>query len=154
MSLEIQPVQNTHCLDMSDFIHRGYARCGTTNTLDSELLNNKQARLMSLFQDQWIGDADKSKGPGHFGTWRWCTDRSVGDNVPCKEISLCFCLAKMAEKSVVVAWMILEPSSPRPSVLPQCSLAWPSSSAFSVLSPLSSSSCAGTTKHSMDHNLI
>ena len=99
---------------------------------------------MSLFQDQWIGDADKSKGPGNFGTWRWCTDRSVGDNVPRKEISLCFCLAKMEEKSVVVAWMILEPSSPQPSVLPQCSLAWPSSSAFSVLSPLSSSSCAGT----------
>ena len=28
-------------------------------------------------QDQWIGDADNSKGPGNFGTWRWCTDRLV-----------------------------------------------------------------------------
>jgi hypothetical protein len=53
--------------------------------------------------------------------------------------------AKMVEKSVVVAWMILEPSSPLLSVLPLCSLAWLSSSAFSVLLPLSFSSCAGTT---------
>jgi len=53
--------------------------------------------------------------------------------------------AKMEERSVVAAWMILEPSSPLPSVLPPCSLAWPSSSASSVLSPLSFSSCAGTS---------
>merc|ERR1712123_206937 len=33
--------------------------------------------IVVFMQDQWIGDADNSKGPGNFGTWRWCTDRLV-----------------------------------------------------------------------------
>ena len=28
-----------------------------------------------MFQDQWIGDSDYSKGPGNFGLYSWCTDR-------------------------------------------------------------------------------
>ena len=28
-----------------------------------------------VLQDQWIGDAENSKGPGNFGIWRWCVDR-------------------------------------------------------------------------------
>ena len=30
--------------------------------------------LLVFVQDQWIGDTQESKGSGHFGLWRWCSD--------------------------------------------------------------------------------
>merc|ERR1711892_1037438 len=37
--------------------------------------------IVVFMQDQWIGDADNSKGPGNFGTWRWCTDSQDGREI-------------------------------------------------------------------------
>jgi len=37
--------------------------------------------IVVFMQDQWIGDADNSKGPGNFGTWRWCTNSQDGREI-------------------------------------------------------------------------
>jgi len=37
--------------------------------------------VVVFMQDQWIGDADNSKGPGNFGIWRWCTDSQDGREI-------------------------------------------------------------------------
>jgi len=37
--------------------------------------------IVVFMQDQWIGDADNSKGPGNFGIWRWCTDSQDGREI-------------------------------------------------------------------------
>jgi len=37
--------------------------------------------VVVFMQDQWIGDADNSKGPGNFGIWRWCTDSQDGRKI-------------------------------------------------------------------------
>merc|ERR1712014_269296 len=37
---------------------------------------------MGVFlQDQWIGDAENSKGPGNFGIWRWCVASQDGTDI-------------------------------------------------------------------------
>jgi len=37
--------------------------------------------IVVFMQDQWIGDAENSKGPGNFGVWRWCTDSHDGREI-------------------------------------------------------------------------
>jgi len=37
--------------------------------------------IVVFLQDQWIGDAENSKGPGNFGIWRWCTDSQDGREI-------------------------------------------------------------------------
>merc|ERR1712061_94461 len=37
--------------------------------------------IVVFLQDQWIGDAENSKGPGNFGIWRWCVDSQDGTEI-------------------------------------------------------------------------
>jgi len=37
--------------------------------------------LLVFVQDQWIGDTQESKGSGHFGLWKWCSEGSDGREV-------------------------------------------------------------------------
>lgn len=37
--------------------------------------------IVVFLQDQWIGDAENSKGQGNFGVWRWCVDSQDGAEI-------------------------------------------------------------------------